>query len=359
MFNKIKNNKEFNFYMPRIAIYRAVLITWLMSMMSFHVNSHENHLEFDVSTQWLDLANGAHKIGKSHGEIDIDQQGQFYISTMSDGNTKGGIRVYSPAGDYLHNVANAPDDFHGFVIRQDQNGQEYIYGTSLKYKQIIKMTLQGEIIFNIAADKTIPKQFQKIVKHKNAASKPTLKLTAIDVDQQGNLYVVDGYSLDYIHKYNEKGQYLTTFGGQGSPYYFNNCHKIHIDPRYTPNRLICTDRKNGRLVHMMLDGGLIGTYATDLRRPSSVAFYNDIAAVAEISGRVSLIDKGGKTIKTLGTNDIASEINTNVTEPDKWRVGVFTAPHGITFDHQGNLYITEWNKWGRLVRFDLQTLPKQ
>ncbi|MGJ8691415.1 MAG: hypothetical protein ACSHW0_02925 [Thalassotalea sp.] len=317
-----------------------------------HETAHESH--YVISKQWQDLANGTQAIGKSHGEIDVDKNGNFYVSIMGTNEQKGGVRIYSPEGKYLGDVPNAPDDFHGFVIHQDKNGQEYIYGTSLKYKRIMKMTLAGDVIFSIDAVKAIPAEFHNSEKYKNNQAKPKLKLTAIDVDQAGNLYVVDGYSLDYIHKFNEKGNYTATFGGKDAPYRFNNCHKIHIDPRFLPNRLICTDRKNGRLVHMGLDGSLIGNYAEYLRRPSAVAFYNDLAAVAEISGRVSLLNKAGVTVKTLGTNDVKAEINTNITKPNQWRTGVFTAPHGITFDHQGNLFITEWNKTGRIVRFDLQ-----
>ncbi|MDU0352571.1 hypothetical protein RS130_00395 [Paraglaciecola aquimarina] len=317
-----------------------------------HTNhEYTNATNYQVSKSWTNLATGQQFIGKSHGEIDVAQDGKFYLSLMSTPESKGGIHIYSAAGERVGEVPNAPDDFHGFVIHQDSNGKEYIYGASLRNKKIIKMTLQGRVVLDVDAVKAIPSQY-------HSAGKQKLKLTAIDVDGFGDLYVVDGYSLDYIHKFDAKGNYLSTFGGQDSPYKFDNCHKIHIDPRFEPNRLICTDRKNGRLVHMSLDGGLIGTYARDLRRPSAVAFYHDLAAVAEISGRVSLLDKSGKTISTLGTNEVAEEINTNVTTPNMWRNGIFTAPHGITFDNQGNLFVTEWNKWGRIVRFDL-TSPER
>ena len=356
----MKRKQLFKF--AKLSVTKLSAITAIFSLtINIAAYSHEDHAHqgeqqnnYDVSKQWLDLSDGSQKIGKSHGEIAVAKDGKFYLSVMGDNDELGGIRVYSPEGKYLFDVPNASDDFHGFVIHQDENGQEYIYGASLKYQQIIKMTLDGQIVLKIAAVNAIPIKYHNLSKNKNNQAAPKLKLTAIDVDQQGNMYVVDGYSLDYIHKFDTQGNYLTTFGGQNSPYNFDNCHKIHIDPRFQPNRLMCTDRKNGRLVHMKLDGALIGTYADNLRRPSSVAFYGELAAVAEISGRVSLIDKSGKTINTLGTNDVTEEINTNVTEPEKWRTGILTAPHGITFNNKGDLFITEWNKWGRIVRFDLQ-----
>ena len=30
----------------------------------------------------------------------------------------------------------------------------------------------------------------------------------------------------------------------------------------------------------------------------------------------------------------------------------FYAPHGITYDAAGNLLVTEWNRWGRVVRVE-------
>ncbi len=341
----------------------VLVIGCFMAFMPTHSNAHDGKYRdthYRVSHKWEELSSGKIVIGKSHGEIDIAEDGKFYLSLMSTPEIKGGIHVYSPEGNKISELKNAPDDFHGFVIHQDNDGIEYIYGASLRHKKLVKMTLEGKIVLEIDAVKAIPSNFHNKTIVNSGKPKPELQLTAIDVDTDGYMYVVDGYSLDFIHKFDNKGRYISTFGGQASPYQFNNCHKIHIDPRFSPNRLMCTDRQNGRIVHMTLDGELIGDYAINLRRPSSVAFYEDIAAVAEISGRVSLLNKSGVTIKTLGTNNAKDEINTNLTTPKQWREGVFTAPHGITFDHKGNLFVTEWNKIGRIVRFDLnpKSVPK-
>ncbi|RDV27598.1 hypothetical protein DXV75_04920 [Alteromonas aestuariivivens] len=317
--------------------------------------AHEgSHHSYEVSNEWQELADGREVIGKAHGEIDVAADGKFYVSIMGDDTVKGGIRIYSAAGQYLGDVPNGPDDFHGFVIHRAKDGQEYLYGASLVQQRLIKMTLDGKVVLSVDARHAVPSQFHSSGVLPDNQPRPELRLTAVAIDSDDNIYTVDGYGKDFIHKFDAEGNYLSTFGGREVPYNFHNCHKIHIDPRFEPNRLMCTDRKKGRLIHMQLDGTLIGVYADELRRPSSVAFYNDIAAIAEISGRVSLLDKAGNTVKTLGTNDVDDEINTNNTSPEKWREGVFTAPHGITFDANGNLFITEWNLWGRIVRYDLR-----
>ncbi len=314
-----------------------------------HAPHHDN---WTHENDWLQVPKNLSQIGKSHGEIAVSSDGDIYVSVMGE---LGGLQVYSPAGEYLHNVKNAPKDIHGFVIKRE-NGRDVIYAPTLYGQSIVKMTVTGEILLTVDALSSIPKQY-----HSEPVIKPTwrddraLKLTAIDVAADGTMYVIDGYGKDYIHTFDQKGNYITTFAGRGAPWHLHNCHKIAIDPRFTPKRILCADRVNGRLVHMKLDGKLIGNHAEGLRRPSAIAFYNDLVAVAEISGRVTLLDLEGKKLTTLGTNENKEEINHPRTPPEKWKNGVFTSPHGIAFDADGNLYVTEYSNFGRVLKFNAST----
>ena len=92
--------------------------------------------------------------------------------------------------------------------------------------------------------------------------------------------------------------------------------------------------------------------ATELKRPSSVAFYKDYVAVAEINGRVSVLDKEGRTVRQLGSSKDPKLANTAKVDPSLWQEGIVTSPHGITFDRKGNILMTEWNKWGRVLRWN-------
>lgn len=306
--------------------------------------------EYQIHADWLKPPTGLTHIGNSHGEIDIAANGEVYVSVMGE---KGGIQIYSAEGEYLRNLANAPKDIHGFEIISDQAGTEFIYGAEMNGKRIFKLTLSGERVLDIDALATIPKKYHRQSKaKKNGWVPPALRLTAVTVAHNGDIYVVDGYGLDYIHQFTASGQYKTTFAGQAAPWNFKNCHKITIDPRFTPNRLLCSDRANHRLVHLKLNGEVIGNYAQNLKRPSAMDFYQEWVAVAEISGRVTILDKAGNVVKTLGTNMVKTETDKNKTPPELWRKGVFTSPHGISFDRGGNLYVTEYNKWGRVLRFD-------
>jgi len=174
------------------------------------------------------------------------------------------------------------------------------------------------------------------------------------VAPNGDLYVTDGYASDYIHRFDRNGTYLASFGGKAAPYSFRTLHKLAIDTRFEPARLIACDRENGRVVHLSLDGQLLGVVASDLRRPAAVAVQGEYAAIGELRGRVALLDKAGHVAGVLGENTVADEIASNRTEPSKWRPGIVTAPHGVAFNAHGDLFVSEFNLAGRVHRFAAQ-----
>jgi hypothetical protein len=120
-------------------------------------------------------------------------------------------------------------------------------------------------------------------------------------------------------------------------------------------RLIVTDRQNSRLVHLSLDGKLLGVVATDMKRPSSLAIRGEHLAVGELAGgRINLLDKDGKVVTQMGINTVAENVGVNTVPPERWQPGQVTAPHGLTFTPQGDLLAAEFNLFGRVHRFVLK-----
>lgn len=300
---------------------------------------------WNASAEWLQLPADLEKMGVAHGDVAISDAGEVYVSLT--GGLRAGIQVYNANGKYLRNVPNAPNDFHGFVIHKDADGVEYIYGPRLGAGSILKMKLDGEIVMTIPGE-SIPKEYWK----KNARTgKEAIRLTACDVAPGGDIFVTDGYSSDYIHRFDAEGKYLATFGGKGEPYNFQTLHKIAIDTRFDPARIVGVSRTDGRVVHMSMEGGYLGDIATDLLKPAALVVQGDYLAVGEILGRVTVFDKAGKVAAQFAANDKEDETGTNKTEPEKWRPGIVTAPHGIDFDAAGNLYVTEYSIFGRVHKF--------
>lgn len=296
-------------------------------------------VSYEFVPNWLTPPEGLETIGNGHGEIRVDSAGKVYVSVQD--RPEGGIEVYSPEGKFLNYIASAPKSLHGFVIHKEEGG-EFIYAAVLGEARVIKMTLAGEVVLEIPTS-AFPTEH---------AGPKGLKLTNCDVAPNGDIYVVDGYGLDWIYVFDKTGKFKKAFGGRGEPLKLNNCHKMFIDLRYEEPRVLLCDRVNLRLVHTDLDGNLIGVYAEGLRRPSSASFHGDLCCVAEIAGSVTVLDKEGKVVATLGANDTAGETNTPKVEPKNWRTGVVTSPHGITFDNDGNILETEWNVFGRVLRWN-------
>lgn len=297
---------------------------------------------FDMDSQFLTPPAGLATIGDSHGDVATSPTGDIYVSVQ--GGEYNGIQVYGADGHYVRNIPDAPKDLHGFVIAKAPDGESYIYGASLLGERIVQLTLDGRLVLDIPASR-IPDQY-KAARDK----KFVVTLTGIAVGPKGDIYIVDGYGRDYIHRFDRTGQYKSSFGGRGPPWNFKQCHKIAIDPRFKPERLLCADRINHRVVHMDLDGNVIGTLAEGLRWPSALTVRGSELAVAELEGRVTILSLSGDTIAHVGTNESSGEILTNRTPPERWQRNLFYAPHGITYLQNGDLLVTEWNQWGRVVR---------
>jgi hypothetical protein len=108
-----------------------------------------------------------------------------------------------------------------------------------------------------------------------------------------------------------------------------------------------------RALPFFSDGNIIGVVADKgLRNPSSASFHGDLMCVAEIAGRVSVWNKENQMVAELGVNNVKGQTNTPKVAPMDWREGVVTSPHGITFDAHGNILETEWNQFGRVLRWN-------
>ncbi|MEN9573142.1 MAG: hypothetical protein RL514_997 [Verrucomicrobiota bacterium] len=299
--------------------------------------------EWKVTADWLKLPEGRPTLGNQHGDIAISSKGDAYVSIM---DPKAGVQVYGPDGKWLRNLPDAPSDFHGFVIKKQADG-EFIYGPRLSGGNILKLTLEGKVVLDIPSS-VIPEDF----KVKNKDGKSRVAMTGMDVAPNGDWFVTDGYASSYVHRFDKTGKYLKSFGGKKAPYNFTTLHKIAVDTRFTPIRIICCDREAMRVVHLSTDGEFLGVVAKDLLNPAAITVQGDYALVGEIRGAVSVLDKEGKLVARLGLNTTPGETGNNNLEVAKWRPGFVTAPHGVAFNGAGDIFVSEYNKFGRVHRWN-------
>ena len=299
--------------------------------------------DFTAVADWLKLPEGRQNLGNMHGDVAVSSAGEVYVSVQ---DPTAGLQVYAPDGKFLRNVPNAPSDFHGFVIRKQDDG-EFLYGATMRGQTVYKLRLDGGIVMTIGSS-SIPDQF----KTKNARSgQLALVLTGVDVAPNGDIYVTDGYASDFIHRFDKNGKYLSSFGGKAAPYSFSTLHKLAIDTRFTPARLIACDRANNRVVHMSLTGEFLGVVAKDLLLPAAVVISGDNAIVGELNGRVSILDKSGAVVGRVGANT-EQGTGTNKIPPAQWKTGLVLSPHGVALNDHGDIFVAEFNAFGRVHRFN-------
>lgn len=296
---------------------------------------------FDTVPGWSKFPDGK-PIGPTHGGIAVGKDGRVYVSTDSE----RGICVFSPSGAFEKSMALDCKGTHALTMREE-GGTDVLYGAHLAGNRIVKLDLDGKLLLQIPNDKT------------GIVAGGWGGLTGVAVAPDGTIFAAMGYGSNLIHQFDADGRLLKTIGGPGKgDGQFQTCHGIAVDSRFDPPRLLVADRENRRLVHLAMDGSFIGVASTFLRRPCAISIRGDLAAVAELEGRVTLIDKNGTPVAFLGDNPKKGEWANFGVAPEAWKEGIFTAPHGVAWDADGNLYVQDWNATGRVTRLNHHPRPE-
>ena len=298
---------------------------------------------YEAVADWLELPAGRETLGPMHGDIAVSKAGDVYVSVETPAM---GVQVFAADGTYLRSLGNAPADLHGFVIRDVGDG-EHIYGVSLRGQKFVKLTLAGDVVLEVSRD-AIPRELWT---PNRFSTELGVLLSGMDVAPNGDLYVTDGYSSDYVHRFDPRGRYLGSFGGKAAPYGFNILHKIAMDTRFEPVRIIATDRLNNRVVHLGLDGAFLSVVNDALLLPAALTIDGDHVIVGELNGRVTILDKAGAVVAHVGTNT-AEGIGTNRVPPEQWRTGRVIAAHGVATNANGDLFVAEFSTFGRVHKFE-------
>ena len=81
-----------------------------------------------------------------------------------------------------------------------------------------------------------------------------------------------------------------------------------------------------------------------------MSFLGEFLAVAELEARAVIIDKTGTPVAFLGDNPDRKQWANFQVKPEDQHTGIFTAPHGIAFAKNGDLYVQDWNVTGRVTK---------
>lgn len=294
---------------------------------------------YRVVAGWGALPEGT-SFGGTHGAIAQDQAGNIYVSTQSE----TGVLVFNSEGKLLKTIATQFPEVHSMTYALE-DGQEYLYttvqkGTPQENWLFVKMKTDGTVVKRITAPQEA-----------GFSTPNEWRITAAVPGPNGDIYIANGYGDSRIFRFDKQGQYKASYSGKGTADGKLNCsHGLAVDTRYDQPLLLVCDRENRRLCHFDFDGKWVGTVAQYLRRPCQVSFYGGYAVVSELEGRVLILDEHNAPVAFLGDNPHKEQWAKYEIDPAAIAPASFSAAHGCFVDRNGDVYVSDWNRTGRVTK---------
>lgn len=248
---------------------------------------------------------------------------------------------------------------HGLEVHVE-DGTPYLYVAAYQQvKSIAKLTVDGELIWQQYA----PMESNHYAR--GEASNPTRTWgrdrflpTNFAFPPDGGFLLADGYGSYYVHRYDADGNWLSCFGGPGDGLgTFNLPHGIWIDRRAGADpEIVVADRAHHALQFFSLSGEYHKT-VDGFGLPANIDTHGDLMLVPELVARISLLDRNHNTLATIGDDReriLADKKESNGftirTDESRWEQGKFVHPHDACFDREGNIYVAEWVRTGRVSK---------
>ena len=296
---------------------------------------HGSH-RYKIDLNWGVLHAQHYPVNDCH-EMVQDSQGRIVLLTN---HTKNNVIIYDKKGNLIEVWGTEFPGAHGLTLNVE-NGEDFLYIADNNRHEVIKTTLDGKIVMVLP----YPKESGKYPKAD--AYIPTETAIA----PNGDIYIADGYGLQYILHYDANGSLLNIFGGKGEgKEHFDNAHGIALDNR-KGNRatLLITARQRNQLKRFSLDGKLLdiidlpGAY---ICRPVIHGEHIYCATIWSGDGQantgfVSILDKNDRLISAPGGSQPIYK-NGQLQRMHQ-SIQVFQHPHDVCVDDEENLYIAQWN----------------
>lgn len=276
---------------------------------------------------------------KEATSVDVDSKDNVYVFNRgnhpvivfdSEGNV---VRTWGEDGVFTnpHAVTIAPDDTVWCVDNFDHSIRQF--------------TPEGRPLLTLNERK----------QHSPTMSgDPFCRPTRVAIDpRNGEILVSDGYGNARVHRYTPDGkQLIQSFGSPGTdPGAFNLVHDIAVD---ADGMIYIADRENRR-IQVFDPKGDVQACWYGFSRSAAIHLAGGIAYVGEyyagggesgsyrnaghLGPRVSVTNMEGSILARLGE------------EPFGDKPGRFYAPHGLSTDSEGNIYVAEvsFAEYGRLM----------
>ncbi|WP_342645577.1 6-bladed beta-propeller [Mucilaginibacter sp. CSA2-8R] len=299
------------------------------------IAGHNQH-QYIVDDNWGQLDVKLYPVTDCH-EMMIDAANRLYMLTN---NTNNNVLVYDLNGNLLNAWGTSYPGAHGLSISKEAD-IEYLYITDHDRHQVIKTTLTGAEVMVL--------NYPKETGCYTSANQYLPTETA--VAPNGDIYVTDGYGLQYVIQYDKNGNYIRHWGGKGdAEAQFDCVHGIAIDNRNINRlQLVITSRNHNAFKYFTLDGQYLG--ATHLPgsfvcRPVIKGKYLYAAVFRSghnmnlNSGYITILNEHNQVISTPGGT--APCYQSGILQPQQQAGPVFRHPHDVAVDDEGNIYVCQW-----------------
>ena len=283
-------------------------------------------------------------------DVDVDADDNVYVFNRGH---DAAVQVYDKEGNFLDGWGRNGRDFitpHGLTVGPQGN----VYTADQSDHSVRVWTKEGKLLLTIGSP------------HQNApmwSGKPFNKPTALSVASNGDYYASDGYGNANVHCFDPEGKLKFSWGTRGTgPGQFDTIHNLFVD-REDGDKVYAADRWNCRVQFFTREGQFLGEW-TGLDMPNSVRKGRDgNFYVAELGHRISVLspegevlarwgDKGVEEVDTLEGAGYMAEAQCLPESPSRGPdqhgligsepgAGLFVAPHGMTVDSQGSIYVAE------------------
>lgn len=299
-----------------------------------------NGFMYKVVLEWGVLPSSKYPVKDCH-EMVIDSNKLLYLLTN---DIRNNILIYDKRGKLQGVWGNEYPGAHGLTIN-NENGTEYLFITDYERHQVIKTTLSGKEVMILNYPKetgmySLPDEY---------------KPTETAIAPNGDIYVTDGYGLQYVIQYNYRGEYIRHWGGKGEGNnQFDCAHGITIDNRNRSElSLLITSRNKNEWKRFTLDGKYINTIylpGSFVCRPvihnENIygAVFRSESNQKEASGYITILDKNDIVVSTPGGT--APIYKNGKLLPQKKESNLFIHPHDVCVDDEENVYVPQWNAHG-------------
>ena len=331
----------------------------------------EGHWTYTLDPAWGKLPDGM-DFGLGCGVV-VDGKGRIVVTSRSKSPC---VAIYDKAGTLLETWSHDFADKVGYATTDEVAGSahciywskegdtEYFYFTenvaggkdgAPKYgARVYKTDLNGKILYTIGNVPGEDSTHQKF---------DWTNPTDVAVAPNGDIYVVDGYGSQRVSRFDKNWKHIKTIGVKTDPKdkgpnapndTFNTCHGIWADTRNTKSTLeiYIADRANSRLQVFTPELEYKRTLSGDaVRNPCCFYQHEGHLYVPDLGSLVTIWDDKDNCVAKLGDGRPALAGKKASKELDQPHADAFFAPHALTVDSEGSIYVVEWVGWGRVRKF--------